>query len=209
MANTQNGNWRKEDLMVFWGEVAPCEHVVQIYENDKVFLESLTGYVGTGFLSGDAVIVIATAEHIKALERALTSQGFNLSSLKARKQYVPLDASESLKKFMVNNWPDEDLFVEFVTGILNSVKSNRKVRAYGEMVALLWEQGLNGATVQLENLWNKLHHHHDFTLFCAYPKIGFTQDIHNSIESICSVHAKVINGEQPVASVVQFRDSTS
>ncbi len=53
---------------------------------------------------------------------------------------------------LVNNWPDENLFFEFITTLLKRVQqNNRKVRAFGEMVAVLWEQGFNGATVQLEN----------------------------------------------------------
>ncbi len=83
-----------------------------------------------------------------------------------------------------------------VTDLLQRLQKNdRKIRAFGEMVALLWEQGLNGATVQLENLWNQLHKKSNFTLFCAYPKIRFTQDINHSMDIICSAHTKVINGQ--------------
>jgi hypothetical protein len=38
------------------------------------------------------------------------------------------------------------------------------------MVAMLWAEGKCGATVQLESLWNKLHHEDGFTLYCAYPR---------------------------------------
>lgn len=30
-------DWEKTNMQVFWGEIAPCDHVVQIYENDEVF----------------------------------------------------------------------------------------------------------------------------------------------------------------------------
>lgn len=187
--------WKSSNLQVFWGEVAPCEHVVQIYENDKLFLHALEGFIGSGFLAGDAVIIIATNEHIVAIEKRLIKQGFKLDSLKTRGQFIAIEANEMLSKFMVNNWPDETLFVEAITSLLQKVQQkNRKIRAFGEMVALLWQQGFNGATVQLENLWNKLHKKNDFTLFCAYPKIGFTQDIHASMNKICCEHSKVIDG---------------
>lgn len=45
---------------VFWGEISPCEHLVQIYQNEGVFLDSLEGYVAGGILADDGVVVIAT-----------------------------------------------------------------------------------------------------------------------------------------------------
>ena len=44
----------------FWGEIAPCDHVVQIYETDEIFINALVGFVGDGINSNDSCIVIAT-----------------------------------------------------------------------------------------------------------------------------------------------------
>jgi len=63
------------------------------------------------------------------------------------------------------------------------------------MVAVLWEKGLNGATVHLENLWNQLHWQNEFSLYCAYPKAGFTQKATHSIHEICKAHSKIISGK--------------
>ena len=97
---------------------------------------------------------------------------------------------------MINGWPVENLFMQTVTEVISLARgtNNRKVRAFGEMVALLWAQGCNGATVQLENLWNKFCETEAFCLFCAYPKSGFTQDINRSIEHICSTHTLMLAG---------------
>jgi hypothetical protein len=201
--------WQQSNLQVFWGEIAPCDHVVQIYENDTVFLHALEGFVGSGLLAGDSVIIIATAAHLLALERRLIHQGFDVDTLRASDRFIGLDAAETLSKFMVNNWPDEMRFNQLITSLLNRVKQqNRKVRAFGEMVALLWQQGLNGATVQLEALWNLLHHNDKFSLFCAYPKVGFTQDISSSINAICSAHSKVINGLSNPSTEIYYKTAS-
>ncbi|HMK03424.1 MAG TPA: MEDS domain-containing protein [Ferruginibacter sp.] len=199
-------SWQKSELQVFWGEVAPCDHVVQIYENDKTFLDSLEGFIGSGLLAEDSVIIIATAEHIRNMHTRLKSQGFDIDFLIAQDQYIALDASETLSKFMVNNWPDEKLFFQLITAILKRAQQgNRKVRAFGEMVAILWQQGLNGATVQLENLWNELHKKDQFSLFCAYPKVGFTQDMHSSMETICCAHTKMIDGSPKPSTEIYYK----
>jgi hypothetical protein len=201
-------DWKSADTHIFWGEIAPSDHVVQIYENDEVFLETLAGYVGGGINSGDSVILIATQNHLRAIERKLELLGIHIGHLIAQKRYIPLDADKTLSGFMVDGWPDEELFFETVTKIIKDAKvKNRRIRAFGEMVAILWAKGMNGATVQLEHLWNKLAENEEFCLFCAYPKSGFTQTPSESVEDICCTHTKLINGE--IGSMKQILYKTS
>lgn len=72
------------------------------------------------------------------------------------------------------------------------------------MVAVLWEQGHNGATVQLENLWHKLHAIDNFSLYCAYPKSGFTRSSKASLEEICKVHSKIIDGQNRPSTEIYY-----
>jgi hypothetical protein len=183
---------------VFWAEIAPCDHVVQIYESDEMFLDLLYGFVKDGIDADECVIVIATAVHLKSLNERLTGAGFDLSNIHVNNLYVPLDAEVALSKFMVNDWPDETLFRHFVSDLIMRAKSdNRQVRAFGEMVAVLWAKGHVGATVRLEQLWNKFCETESFCLFCAYPQSGFTRDAIESVMHICGTHSKIIrNGER-------------
>lgn len=179
---------------VFWGEIAPCEHMVQIYEDDAVFLDSLEGYVVGGILAGDSVIVIALPDHLNSLSVRLSQRGIDLAGAIAKDQYLTFDAEATVAKFMADGWPDETLFKELIASILQRAKAGgRRVRAFGEMVAVLWAQGNSGATVRLEHLWHALCHEQSFSLFCAYPKSGFTRDASASIKEICDTHSKVIS----------------
>lgn len=183
MANTE----------IFWGEMAPCEHLVQIYEDDANFLDTLEGFVADGLLEGEGVVVIATSAHLSALHRGLVRRDPRVAKAMQGDQYLALDAEAMLGMFMVNGWPDDAQFNSFVSGILNRASTGgRRVRAFGEMVALLWAQGNCGATVRLEHLWHKLCEQHEFMLFCAYPKTGFTRDTQDSIRDICDTHSRVI-----------------
>ncbi|WP_207515282.1 MEDS domain-containing protein [Longitalea luteola] len=190
-----NGGWAKSSSDVFWGEIAPCEHIVQIYENDESFLDLLTGFVSGGINAGECAVVIATTAHLKALDERLAAAGYAVPSLISETQYIPLDAEETLSKFMVNDWPDEYLFHKVISEVIVKAKgNNRNVRAFGEMVAILWAKGQVGATVRLEHLWNKFCENEAFCLFCAYPESGFTQDAAESVMHICSAHTKMITG---------------
>jgi|SRR6185503_16765483 hypothetical protein len=185
---------QKTGSEVFWGEIAPCEHLVQIYADQGAFLDSLEGFVSAGLLAKEGVIVIATRAHLIALEQRLWTRGVDVSSARERDQYIPLDATDSLSRFLVKGWPNEELFDQFVTELLGRAsRDGRRVRAFGEMVAVMWARGQSGATIQLEHLWHRFCQTKAFSLFCAYPKSGFTQDADASIREICAAHTRVLS----------------
>ena len=140
---------------IFWGEIAPCEHIAQFYEHESVLLDTLAGFVGGGIKQGEGVIVLATAEHLKALDQRLQASGVDLQTAKSQDQYITALAEEALAKFMVNDWPDDQLFFNFVAELIARAQNGgRRVRAFGELVALLWAKHQVAATVRLEFLWH-------------------------------------------------------
>lgn len=193
MSSNSREHWN--DAEIFWAELAPAEHLVQIYEEERAFLDALEGFVIGGIRSGDGVIVIATQDHRDALEHRLLICGVDVERARARGQYIDLDAEETLSKFMIGGWPDDERFRRTVTDVLSRARGeSRTVRAFGEMVAILWARGHNGATVRLEHLWHSLCGSEAFSLFCAYPKSGFTQKPTSSLQEICSLHSKLVPG---------------
>src|SRR5687768_8423236 len=102
---------QKDASDTFWDALAPCEHLVQIYEEEGTFLDSLEAFVLTGLRKGEAVIVIATPGHLKGLEdRLFDAHGINLRSKGLRERYFTFDAAATLERFMVDGWPDEGRF---------------------------------------------------------------------------------------------------
>jgi hypothetical protein len=150
--------------------------------------------VAGGLSGGESVIVIATMSHLSDLDDRLEAAGIDVYGARARDEYIPLEAGAALQRFMAQGWPDEVRFMETVGEILARAKRNgRKVRAFGEMVALLWARGDTGATVRLEHLWNKLCRAEEFSLFCAYPKAGITQGPAESMHEICAAHSRMVS----------------
>jgi len=177
----------------FWGEMAPSEHLLQAYDDRDAFLDTLEGFVGGGLHAGEAVVVIATAPVRKALRSRLDAAGHEIAAAAAEDRYIALDAEETLAKFMREGWPADEPFTQVITGILGRAgHPGRRVRAFGEMVAVLWAQGHVGATVRLENLWHRLCENKSFPLFCAYPRIGLTQGPEESVREICETHSRIV-----------------
>lgn len=183
---------KRRRIDVFWGELSACDHWVQIYEDDSVFLDALEGFVAGGIRQGDAIVLIATPAHLAGLETRLLASGFDVAAAAERDQYIALDARTALDRFMVDGWPDEALFGQLVDELLLRARSShRQVRAFGEMVALMWADGHCGATVRLEHLWNRLCAQESFALFCAYPKTGFTENAQHGMHQVCAAHSRL------------------
>jgi hypothetical protein len=177
----------------FWRQTAPGEHFLQVYEDDRVLLDSLEGFAAAGLQAGEGVIVFATALHRFALEQRLRLLGFSLAIARSRDQYLVLDAEETLSKLMVDGQPDETLFRRLVSDLVARAGANgRNVRAFGEMVALLWNRGQRGATLQLENFWHRFRREQSFALFCAYPRSGFAGDSDSSFTEIRATHSIIV-----------------
>src|ERR1700683_3123322 len=94
-AMQNESNWRQHGADIFWGEIAPCEHSVQIYDDDAAFLDCLEGFVVGGLNTGDEVIIIATEPHRKSLENRLRAKGVNLAAKCLDGQFFSLDAEEA------------------------------------------------------------------------------------------------------------------
>ena len=207
---SEYAGWNQVRADVFWGDLAFGDHVVQIYETERIFIDALEGFVTTGISLGDCCVVIATESHLKALNRRLESHGARISSLEAETRYIPLLAEDMLSRFMVNGMPNEDLFMQAVLEIFQRAhQAKRMVRAFGEMVAILWVQGNHDATLELERFWCKFLATETFCLFCAYPKSGFKKRIHaTSVYDIYGIHSKIISGSENQLTDVYYKDRT-
>jgi hypothetical protein len=181
---------------LFWKKAASCEHVVQFYRDEKILLDALEGFAGNGLRAGDeSVVVIATAGHLHELEKRLRAGGIDVDRVRWQNRYFALLAEEFLRGFMVNGWPDEDRFDEAVGGVIERARGNgRKVRVFGEMVAVLWARGLFSATLRLEQLWTGLTHSEELLVFCAYPTGDELSRAPMPFDDICAEHSRVIPG---------------
>jgi len=185
----------KAKKVLSWQSAATCDHFVQFYRTDDYLIDCLAGFIAEGLWKNERAVVIATPSHRIALEDRLRVKGVDVLTSVVQSQYLALDAHEMLSKFMVRGKPDHDAFMSIVGELVRKMtEGGQRLRAFGEMVALLWMDGHRAAAIELEGLWNELGRKHSFTLFCAYPAQGLTPSSDGlSLEHICDVHAGVIS----------------
>jgi anti-sigma regulatory factor (Ser/Thr protein kinase) len=148
-------------------------HSVVFFEDD----DQLSAAVGAFLTAGDATtIVIETPEHARLLGGD-----------------IALDAAETLRRFSPNGEIDPQEFRRVIGPVIDrAARSGRPVRAYGEMVGVLWEAGDHHGAVELERLWNDLALERDFALLCGYRRSAVMDaDAAEALEGICRAHDTV------------------
>jgi hypothetical protein len=97
---------------------------------------------------------------------------------------------------MVDGEPDPARFERIIGEALAGVRTravHSGIRAYGEMVGVLWKAGQFSAAVRLEDLWNELLHSGDVSLFCAYPIDVFSPEFESeSVDALLCAHTHLV-----------------
>jgi anti-sigma regulatory factor (Ser/Thr protein kinase) len=170
------------------------DHVVQFYERDADLVARAGRYLGDAARAGEAVIVIATEPHRDAFEACLRDGGVDVAAARDEGALVWLDAAATLGRFMRDGRIDRDAFFDVVGGVVQAAAATgRPVRAYGEMVALLWEAGDVIAAIELETLWNELATEVPFSLYCAYRSESVSGHEHaDALARVCHLHSAVV-----------------
>ena len=171
-------------------------HAVQFYGSESTLYSTAATFLSEGLILGQPALILATPEHRDGIVEQLYERLVDCECAVRDGDLVLLDAQGTLELFMVDDRPNVDLFHENVGRIVGQVLNGRKrtvLRAYGEMVDLLWRQGRTQAAIELEMLWNKLALSFDFALLCGYAMGSFYKQV-DQLESIRILHSHVING---------------
>jgi KaiC/GvpD/RAD55 family RecA-like ATPase len=178
------------------GAAAAGDHSVQFYEDDAFLVESVGRFISSALSSGSIAIVVATGPHRDGLLQELQLRGMDVASATQEGRYIALDAAETLNRILAHGVPNRKNFVavigEIVKDATSKLKSGCRLTIFGEMVAILWNQGKHEAAVKLEEFWNDLAQSHSFSLLCAYKMKNFerTED-YKKFFKICNQHTHV------------------
>jgi hypothetical protein len=181
-------------------------HAVQFYGNEQSLFTTVAGFLGEGLISGQPAIVIATESHRIAIVEHLCGRLIDCESARRNGSLLLLDAEDTLGQFMIGDAPDPDLFEQNVGRLIQQMVDGRGrplIRAYGEMVDVLWKQGRPEAAIKLEILWNKLAMKFRFALLCGYAMGNFYKQARH-LDEVCAQHTQIIPHDTNEAKVIAF-----
>jgi len=176
---------------------AVAAHLVRFYDDDDALASAVARFVAEGLSAGDVVTTIATDHHTAAVDDRLRSDGVDVAGARASGRLLSLEAHATLAKIMRDGEPDRQLFDAVIGGLMSeraTVANGARLRAYGEMVDVLWKSDQKSAALHLEELWSDLQGRRSFTLLCAYAMGQFYKEP-AAIHGVCAPHTQIIGLE--------------
>jgi PAS domain S-box-containing protein len=174
-------------------------HTAQFLENASFLANVVADFLADGFAVGQRAIVIATPEHASGFLDAVAAKGLDTERLLTTGLVTVLDAQQLLSAFMVDGAPDERRFRDHVGAAIERVVTmsrGQPIRAYGEMVDILWRQNRPEAAIRVEEFWNDLAKRHPFSLLCAYAMGNFySENDTQDFRQVCRLHDHVFPTE--------------
>lgn len=122
------------------------EHLVQVWQDEGFLVDAVAQFAGGGVRLGEAAVVIARREHHRPFALALERHGVYPSPA-----VRIFDAEEMLARFMVDGMPQWPAFQRVCGAPVAELRLQYpNVRAFGEMVDVLWARGARPAAMRLE-----------------------------------------------------------
>lgn len=195
-------SWRS-----FIERAGASEHAVQVYDGLDELTQSVGAYLAAGFAAGEPAIVIASPAHCRAFETELDARGVRALELEDQGLLTCRNADETLAAFMVDGMPSPERFEAVVGGLVDDVSSrfpDTTVRAFGEMVDVLWARGDTEAALALEELWTELARTRRFALLCGYRLDIFDIDVQTgALPAVLGAHSHA----QPAHDTARLADA--
>ncbi len=174
----------------------PQAHFLQLYKADaRALATNVSLYLLEGLNRGEGLLAIATPKHADAFTRQLKRLGAHPQAAIADERLIFLDAEQTLARFMVDGQPEWALFESTITAAIRRLQPRdpQGLRAYGDMVGVLWAAGQTSAAIRLEEFWNRLLSSIGFKLFCGYSIDIFDEEFQSSaVKELLCAHTHLV-----------------
>jgi hypothetical protein len=190
-----NGVKKCEPWKQLLTDAAPHDHIVQLHQDQDFLNSAVCRFVGAGLANGDRIVLFPTLTHWNAFRTRLEADGVDVNSAQGRGQLTVVDANELLPRFMRDAMPDPRVFKGVIGDIFGRARggSYQKMRAWGELVDVLWERGDVAASMNLEDMFDQLNKKIGIAMFCSYLTDNFNGDVHaHMLPRLATNHSHLI-----------------
>ena len=192
-----SANLQRKSVVTPFREQKKIRHEVGFYADDIGFVDGFARFIEAALKDGKAVIVVATESHQTSLLQRMTADGLNMPAQIEQGNYIPLEVTKTLSRFMVNNSPDPVMFRKVAGDLIMKAASgvkgeHRQVAFCGEGVHVLLAACNLEATITLERMWNEMGTHYELDILFGYFRSDFaTEEEISTFERVCAEHSAV------------------
>src|SRR5712671_3641413 len=113
---------------------APCDHIVQLYQDQGFLNRAVCRFAGAALSNGEGIILVPTMPHWNAIRPRLEAEGVDVEAARKRGQLTVVDADELLPRFMKDAMPDSPVFLGLAADVIAKARGTDqypKVRWWG------------------------------------------------------------------------------
>lgn len=169
-------------------------HDVQIYSERNELAARVAAFLTEGLERGDGCLVLATAGTVRAFAPVLAGRGLDLEALQAERRLALADAERIVAEICTGTEPSAVALEAVVVRLTDGLDApSGRIRAYGELVDVLWQRGARAESERLEEYWNRLLGRHGIDLLCGYHADDpFARDLYlDLVPRVCRTHRLV------------------
>jgi signal transduction histidine kinase/ActR/RegA family two-component response regulator len=165
-------------------------HAVHFYDSEGALADVVATFLAGGMMAGQPGVVISTDAQASAVRARLSSLGVDCQMAVDQGRLHFIDADAMLHELLIDGAPDRARFITHIGDALEKAGAGDKhVRAYVEMVDILWSDGRESAALRLEEMWNQLATGRRFSLLCTYRTGNVARDAGSAgLRTLCSLH---------------------
>jgi hypothetical protein len=155
--------------------------MVQLYQDQDFLNRAVCRFAGAALANGEGLILVPTVQHWNAFRPRLEAEGVDVKGAQDSGQLTVVDSDELLPRFMQKALPDGPMFLGLAGEIIAKTRGAgrfSKVRWWGEMVNVLWERGDVAASMNLEDLFDRVADEQNIAIFCSFLMDNFNGEIH-------------------------------
>ena len=200
-ADDQSENPRRKNVVASLPTQKTVRHEVEFYADDAGFVNGFARFIEAVLGAGNAVIVVATESHHAKIRERLVADGLNVAAEIEQRSYIPINVTDTLSSFMVNDSPDPVLFRKLAGDLMTEAAKGARgehprVAVCGEVVHTLLAAGNSGATIKLERLWDEIARRSEVDVLCGYFRSAFaSEESISTLERVCAEHTAALGRE--------------
>jgi hypothetical protein len=160
---------------------APHDHIVHLYQDQDFLNRVVCRFAAAALANGEGLILVPTLAHWDAFRPRLAAEGVDIKGAQESGQLTVVDSDDLLPRFMGRALPDGPMFLGIAGEIIARTRAAGRftnVRWWGEMVNVLWERGDVAASMNLEDLFDRVSREQNIAVFCSFLMDNFSGDVH-------------------------------
>lgn len=194
------------DLVTFrsWQELlrdpGSERHLVQIYRDHGFLADAVAAWLAPALEAGGGAILVCTPPSRARVLAVLDAAGARATAAHAEGRIAILDAADLWARICPAGTLDVPAFKALAAAHAARVRAacpaGGPIRAWGELVDLLWKRGEPAQAERLESAWNEVIDAEGIRLLCSYEMDNLAPRTHGGdLRRVCASHSQLVPEE--------------